>query len=865
MSTLSSVRMNKTSSILLATLLALSALLMIIPIAPTYASTGHASLAYVTPNVTHATLVHDATLSENVTAGILNDTVAQNNVATAAAYPFAIDFSNPGVTFSGTQFQLYMSLDGFSHISASDVQYGPTFNVADFSHAAPALKAVTGPLGEGITGTWYIGNVAGTDVVIGPIPLNINSSYNFIKVYDGSTGAVAVTAGTLYPLPGILLSKTSGAPGTPVTVAGGAFPSGLSVDINYTYSSSGWTGANTTTTGTLVKGVSTGSGYFTTAATPMVDVMQVIDQKTTNVYTTVPILVYAANDKASTPYVVNSAEMALNLPIFHEFSRGLASVSSFDNSGAPVTGGSAAFTANHLYGNDTGATGTVGTTTVVHAPTVNAKVFGTLYIAGNNSEVGAPVTFLVGSATASVVKSTAMTSAAVTADANGFWNTTVTVPILSLGHHNLWVDQGGVYYNFTINILPTLILNDSVTGKAYGPSSNPSSTITVSAYGFPSNTHVYLYWGELAFGDGNAYNMVNGTIDTNGEFNTTVSFSVPNSYGLLPHSVMALDSNTYHFVSTTDNSTETLVVALKHTPSVENFTITPTLVVTPGSVNSNDVGTSGWLTATAEGLAPGCNPEGSTPGNNLRLDCDTLLRRLGDASVIGNFIYTAAIDNIQLPFTSSQSGDTTGLQANGTGDLSFTFPTAGYRPGEHVVTLSNNMAGHQLFEALRSESTNMSTNGVYNFATYAYFNVTTTGDYIYGGFAALNTAMGSVTSAVSSLSTTITNIQTSLTGISSSITTLTSDVTSLQGSVSGIASQLTSIASQLTSLASAVSGAASSASSAATAAQSAAAAASTAASNTSGIGNTTTYVLVVAVLAAITLVLELAILVRKLS
>ncbi|MDG6964484.1 MAG: hypothetical protein JRN27_00165 [Nitrososphaerota archaeon] len=857
--------MNKTSSILLATLLALSALLMIIPIAPTYASTGHASLAYVTPNVTHATLVHDATLSENVTAGILNDTVAQNNVATAA-YPFAIDFSNPGVTFSGTQFQLYMSLDGFSHISASDVQYGPTFNVADFSHTAPALKAVTGPLGEGITGTWYIGNVGGTDVVVGPIPLNINSSYSFIKIYDGSTGAVAVTAGTLYPQPGILLSKTSGAPGTPVTVAGGAFPSGLSVDINYTYSSSGWTGANTTTTGTLISGVSTGSGYFTSAATPMVDVMQVIDQKTTNVYTTVPILVYAANDKASTPYVVNSAEMALNLPVFHEFSRGIASISSYSNAGARV--GADAFALNHLYGNDTGATGTVGTTTVVDPAVVDANVFGTLYIAGNNSEVGAPVTFLVGSASASVAKSTAMTSAAVTADANGFWNTTVTVPILGLGHHNVWVDQGGVYYNFTINILPTLILNDSVTGAASGPSSNPSSTITVSAYGFPANTVQYLYWTEMAFGDGNAYNVVNGSVGSNGEFTSTVSFAVPNAYGLLPHEVVALSNTTYKFVSVADNASETIKIALAHPVGIEghgNFTITPTLVVTPGSVNSNDVGTSGWLTATAEGLAPGCNPDGTTPGDNLGYSCNTLLLRLGDSSVIGNFIYTAAIDNNQLPLTSSQGGVTSGLMANGTGDLSFTFPTAGYRPGEHVVTLSNNMAGHQLLEALDRESVNMSTNGIYTFATYAYFNVTTTGDYIYGGFAALNTAISSVSSAVSSLSTTLTSIQTSLTsiqtsltGISGSITTLTSDVTSLQSSVSGIASQLTSIAS-------AVSGAASSASSAATAAQSAAAAASTAASNTSGIGNTSTYVLVVAVLAAITLVLELAILVRKLS
>ncbi|MDE1852987.1 MAG: hypothetical protein KGI38_04465 [Thaumarchaeota archaeon] len=86
-------------------------------------------------------------------------------------------------------------------------------------------------------------------------------------------------------------------------------------------------------------------------------------------------------------------------------------------------------------------------------------------------------------------------------------------------------------------------------------------------------------------------------------------------------------------------------------------------------------------------------------------------------------------------------------------------------------------------------------------------------------------------------------------------TSLSSAISTLQASLTTITSSLTSITNSLTSINTAAGNAATQAGNAATQAQNAA----------NAVASTQTYVLVVAVLAAITLVLELAILVRKLS
>jgi hypothetical protein len=97
--------------------------------------------------------------------------------------------------------------------------------------------------------------------------------------------------------------------------------------------------------------------------------------------------------------------------------------------------------------------------------------------------------------------------------------------------------------------------------------------------------------------------------------------------------------------------------------------------------------------------------------------------------------------------------------------------------------------------------------------------------------------------------------QTALTNIQNSLTQLTNSLTGITNTLSQVTSSLSSISGALSTLQTTANNAATQAQNAATQANNAA----------SAVSSTQTYVLVVAVLAAITLVLELAILVRKLS
>jgi len=118
-----------------------------------------------------------------------------------------------------------------------------------------------------------------------------------------------------------------------------------------------------------------------------------------------------------------------------------------------------------------------------------------------------------------------------------------------------------------------------------------------------------------------------------------------------------------------------------------------------------------------------------------------------------------------------------------------------------------------------------------------------------GNFTAQSSATSSMWATLQKdLSGNFSSLSSAITGVSSAVGGLSTGITNIQSS-------LTSITNTLSSINTAVGNAATDASNAATDASNA----------QSAISSTTTYVLVVAVLAAITLVLELAILVRKLS
>ena len=110
-----------------------------------------------------------------------------------------------------------------------------------------------------------------------------------------------------------------------------------------------------------------------------------------------------------------------------------------------------------------------------------------------------------------------------------------------------------------------------------------------------------------------------------------------------------------------------------------------------------------------------------------------------------------------------------------------------------------------------------------------------------GNFTATSTALSALSTAVGTLTTNLATLTTNVGSISTAVNNLQSSLTSLTNSVSSINTAVGNLGTQVT------------------------AAANSAKSASDAVSSTQTYVLVVAVLVAITLVLELAIMIRKLS
>jgi len=137
----------------------------------------------------------------------------------------------------------------------------------------------------------------------------------------------------------------------------------------------------------------------------------------------------------------------------------------------------------------------------------------------------------------------------------------------------------------------------------------------------------------------------------------------------------------------------------------------------------------------------------------------------------------------------------------------------------------------------------------------AVTGITSSLSTITSGVNGLTSSLGSLTTTVNGISSGLTSLTTTVGDIKSGLTSLTATVGSINTAVGQIQTGIGTLTTNLGN----VQTAANSAQASAAAAQASAKSASDA------IGNVSTYVLVVVVIAAITLVLELAILVRKLS
>lgn len=145
--------------------------------------------------------------------------------------------------------------------------------------------------------------------------------------------------------------------------------------------------------------------------------------------------------------------------------------------------------------------------------------------------------------------------------------------------------------------------------------------------------------------------------------------------------------------------------------------------------------------------------------------------------------------------------------------------------------------------------------------------------------AAVNSAVGSLSSSVNSLTQTVNSVNSAVSGISSSLGSISSTLGTVNSNVQGLGTQLTTLSNNVNSIASSISSFSSGMSTLTndvtslqttvnglgTLSSDMTSLQSSVSSLSSSVSNAQTYILVVAALAVITLVLELAILIRKMS
>ena len=825
------------------------------------------------------TAFHPVVNNVSVIAG--TDSVAP--IATGcdhAACPYAADFlaiNFGGVLFSGAQFYLYMSTNGFASINTTggtpDIKYAGPFSASDL-------------LGAGkLVGGYWIGTAGGAAMVIGPIPVAISTAYQYIKVYDGSCGTsptfcggsgVAGAKQLVLVQPGITITPTKGPAWTNVLVSGGGFQANAKIDINYSFTYFNWeTAAGSLKTGTVTTGIATGQGFFSNIPMSMVDTGQAWNING-GPFNPTPITLTAVNSSTyqgshdQDDVVLNSAQNSVSPVIFNEFARQFNQMESWFSGSvvqiSPYHVNNAAAgnaTCESAAPNSAGCApapkysslaGNLSTTYLTLQP-LQVYVTGTVGIIGSNFTVSGPVSIYLGGVLVGTV----------TANSLGHFVANVTVPKLPVGLNIAKAVANGVDYQFDIYVNPTLLLTPN--SGAIGSETGSTPTVTVTAYGFPANSWVSLWWLGYTDTDTTNYFLLNSTVDSTGSYNHTITFVVPPEVNGGGHEVSATTHKWGPMVdeSLLDNG------PASHFVTEATFTILPTISINPTSVNANQ---KGWFTVDGDGF-------------------DT------------SKLYYVQIDN------SLALSGAPGLQPGSNGDLIINFTSTGFRPGTHQIEL------YDWTTALGS--------GSYAPTVWAYFNVTITGDLEGNAVASVQTSLTSIQTSLTSVQTSLASVQTSLTSIMGSLTAVQSSLTSITSSLTGITSSLTSISSTLTGISGSLSSIQASLTTitgdvsglgtqltsiqqSATAIQSAASSLTTSVGNlgsqltsvqntltsmqgqlttiqgyaqtaatqaTNGAasaanavtGNSTaqTYVLVVAVLAAITLVLELAILVRKLS
>jgi len=624
---------------------------------------------------------------------LINTTVPPSTPGQQIPSAGTINLYFGNVTVLGAQFQLYLSTNGLANIGTSDAAWGPLF--------------LTGNLTQAVISNYTGGYKVGFNWINGTLPALAGGNY-YIKLWDGNPADTVVTDTYFVIVGSFTIKPTSGPAGASLTIAGSGFlPNDF---VNITYSGGlpliKGTVANLTATDNI-----TGAFSVTMLAPDTLTALAAGE-------------VANSTGAATLTFVVqqNSTGVLATSKTYTEYARGLLQVAT----ALPVTVGD-------VFGNNTDLTGTV-----------SVPVGSTVWLAGEY--------FYPGSVSFYFDNTTLMTTT--TANATGFFNASMAIPITTSGTHNILVKDTDAGINVFINILPTLILTPA--------NGTVGTSVGITGFGLPANIPLYIYWFEKSSGDATWYWTNNATTGANGQFNVTLTFTVPHAYGGA-HAVTAYGAYSG------------LTTAAPGAPVASaSFTVLPTLVLTPSALNNSGV----MVWANATGLLP-------------------------------TALYLPDLDNLELGIAPYLATDpyATGITSAANGDGSFAFLDAGLRPGTHAVSLAQTTANFPAVYTLFTVSTandplstqisglntTVTTSGNVTSLLPLLTSINQTVAANTATLVTIQTATGTIQTTLAALNASIIAINGNVATLSTTLGTVTTTINSINSGVSGLTGQISSI------------------------------------------------------------------------
>ena len=734
---------------------------MITAATPVHAATNNLVIGYYS-TVTHTTVA----AKYNVSVYLNNPVVVkQDGISISGTNYFVINFSQ--ITIQAGEVTMYLSTNGYAQISSSDV---PLYSLPTSLINSSKLSNVTVTASNGQSLTLMVGEKA----IIGAIPLvAVPQGLYYVKAYFGPTAPVATSIAEVIVLPKISISPTSGPAGQTITVNGYAFSSSGTVSLTISYKSYKISSVNITAS-------SVGTFTYTFTAPEL-------KLETPKSSSNVSIINLPNGSVTVTAYDYMSGYSSSQT--YTEYGRAFYQIKEYN----PTTA-----SWETIIPNSKGEVALNGTVTNVAFYETEPMIISGIYFVPNSQ-----VTLTFGS----------ITLGTFTTNASGFFNATVTVPVVAKGAYNVSASDPLAYIYFS---------GEPVTEVVVSPTKfTTGSTVTVSGYAFDANAYANITWVGLSItstgASGESYLAVNVPVGSNGVFSASVSIPMSTFGGI-------------HYIYVNDT---------KGAYAFANVTVVPSISLSPSTASLGSL-----VMVSLNGL-----DVGSAKG--------TMLGFTSYYFGAANESYELAYDNIPTYITN--------VYGNNYGAASASITAAGY-PMLHAVQLVGNgliatawlnVTGTTNTEAstvAAIESLNTSISSLSNTISSDYSSLSSM-------LSSLNASVAGISNSVSSLSGTLTtqysSIMSSLTSISTLISdlksTISSDYSSLSSAISSLSSSVSTISSSSSSISSSVTSIGTSVSSLQSAVS----------SLQSTVSSLSTYLLVVAVLAIIIIVLELVLLVRK--